>query len=86
MKLSKISKIALSELGLGTELTCSNMDDVFGVLQEYEITEIEVNQSEMYKIVQVYLSNVGNDKNGNQGKILQEGKIDKFFGIKLVLV
>lgn len=61
-----------------------NIDDLFTVLMKFGFKEIEVSPHEMHMIVRFYLANIGNDKNGNQGKVMREGKIDQFFGVKLL--
>lgn len=67
-------------------LSSSNIDDCFSVLFELDIKEIEVNKREMVYIVAFYLANIGKDKDGNQGKVLMENKIDRFMGVNLILV
>lgn len=84
MKLSNFVKLAGSNVSYGT-LSITNVDDFFRQAFIYGIKEMEVNNFEMHLIVHFYLANVGNDKNGNQGKIMREGVLDKFLGIDLIL-
>lgn len=86
MKLKDFAKLIGPELGYGKEMliTAGNIDDIFGLLRKYDFTEIIVNTEEMLILVRFYLVNVQGDKNGNQAKVMKEGKIDKFFGINLI--
>lgn len=82
MKLADFSKLTKGKTGTDI-LTCSNIDDVFALLKEYGIKEIEVSQEEMFMITRMYLSNSG-DKDPDKPKILREGKIDRFYGVDIV--
>ena len=67
------------------EIVASNVDDVVFKAKELGVKEIEVSQSVMNMIVCFYLSNSG-DKDPDKPKILREGKIDCWFGLKVNLV
>jgi len=60
-----------------------NVDDIFNALRRVGATEVTVNTEQMGLIVQFYLCNAAHAP--ENGKILREGKLDKFMGIKLVL-
>ena len=62
----------------------SNIDDIVFKLLELGVKEIEVSQAEMNIIVAFYLANSG-DKDPDKPKILREGKIDKYLGLKVKL-
>lgn len=66
----------------------TNLDDIFRELRTKGITEVKVNWNEMLMIALWVVANIEKsyaDKNWTAIKILREGKIDKFLGIKLHL-
>lgn len=65
-------------------LASNNVDDVFMKLKSLKISEIEVGRGDMNLLIRFYLANVGQDRDGGQGKILKEGKLDRFMGIDLI--
>ena len=64
-------------------LRAVNADDVFIDLIKKGITEVSVTPDEMLVIATFFLANLG--ANEPHLPLLTEGKIDKFFGVKLVL-
>ena len=88
MKLKDFYKLSRGELygGIKTDviMTLSDLDDVFVLAKRRGIEEMQVTKDEMSMIVRWFLANCQNDKNGNQAKVIREGKIDKFFGVNLV--
>ena len=88
MKLQDLADLCYVRIGGSpgiATISLSNLDDFFREFNKLGIEEVEVNRYQMLMIVQWYLGNVGNDKDGNQGKIIREGKIDEFLGVKLIL-
>ena len=89
MNLSDLLPLIGLELGYDLKQPMSFMrvtevDDVFRVMVKLGVKEINVTKEQMFLLVRYYLANVGNDKDGGQGKIMKEGKLDKFFGITLI--
>jgi hypothetical protein len=84
MNLTELTKLVSPRLGIDC-LSVSVVDDFFRHFFILGIKEVSVNKEQMSMIVHFYLANIGNDKNGNQAKVMQEGKIDKFLGVKLNL-
>lgn len=68
----------------GRAMSLSNLDDVFVLASKYGVSEVQVTRSEMLMIMQWFLANSQHDKNGDQAKVIKEGKIDKFFGVNLI--
>ena len=71
-----------------------NIDDVFSVLKEKGINEVKVDWHEMLIMsrfvvcnitCQNYPKNLEKDYSWEALRILREGKIDKFLGVKLYL-
>lgn len=79
MNLEKFAKLCGFE-----NIVVSNIDDVVLKIKEFGVKEIWVSQAEMNIIVQFYLTNSG-DKDPDKPKILREGKIDKYLGLKVKL-
>lgn len=86
-----IEKIDGSELG-GSKgkvvVFLSNIDDIFGLLKQKGITEIEVDWNIMFMIARFAIANANpnsNDMNWDTIKIIKDGIIDKFFGVNLIL-
>src|SRR3990167_2112595 len=80
------------EMGVVNEpLTFSyiNLDEVFMVLRKRKIEAVRVNFDQMFKIMNYMLANArvlnDEDRMWEALKIMQEGKVDKFLGIKLIL-
>ncbi len=70
-------------LKLGEEITVLDISAVFEQLRYLGVNKIIVTPDEMSHIVRWYIANVGSDKNGNQGKILTEGKLTKLAGVDI---
>ena len=87
MKLNKILPLISVFQGMDKDnpLSALNVDDYFFTLNELGVEEVTVNQEQMNIIVRFYLGNVGNDKNGDQAKVIKETKLDCFLGVKLIL-
>ena len=79
MNLEKFSKLS----GF-SDIMPSNIDDIVFKAKELGIKDLEVSQAIMNIIVYFYLANSG-DKDPAKPKILREGKIDKYLGIKVKL-
>ena len=79
MNLEKFAKLS----GFN-EVIASNIDDVVFKVKELGVKEIEVSQAVMNVIVCFYLANSG-DKDPAKPKILREGKVDRYLGIKINL-
>ena len=65
-----------------------NVDDVFKILKGRGVNEVKVSWEEMITIALFVVSNIQNGKNTQWDalQILREGKVDKFLGVKLILV
>ena len=84
MKLNKFIRILKPIIG-SDALLVTNIDDVFRELINLGVTEIEVDRLEMNLIVSMFLASCG-DKEPLKGKIIRENILDKFMGIKLILI
>lgn len=95
-----VKKMDASEVGGASgeiHVSVTNIDDIFRVLRKRKIKEVRVDFDEMYLAMmfivvnaQVHRTDLDNPKNDIELNwkvisILQEGKIDKLFDIKLVL-
>ena len=85
-KLTELLKTIGPEIGYGDSLvlfSSANSFDIFEALSNRGIKEVEVQNAEMSLIVRVFLANCSGDR--EIVKIMREGKIDKFLGVKLRL-
>ena len=85
-KLTELLKTIGPEIGYGDSLvlfSSANSFAIFEVLNNRGIKEVEVQNAEMSLIVRVFLANCS----GGNGivKIIREGRVDKFLGVKLRL-
>lgn len=64
-------------------ISVSNLDDIMMMVREYGIDELTVDWYVMLSLARFLAANINDDK--LRMKLLQEGKIDKYFGIKLIL-
>ena len=94
LKLSDILKtLDTSEFGLGegsVTMSVLNVDDIFGLLMKKGIKEVKVNFGEMFMITIWTIANIQNYNGKNETnwqalKLIKDGKINKFFGIRLYL-
>lgn len=83
LSFDKLSKLLEPNLG---SVTYSNIDDYFVEISNLGIEEVEVLAPTMDKIVRAYLASVAGDKDGGQGKVIRENRLDKYMGVKVVLV
>ncbi len=69
--------------------TLSNIDDIFRLFRKRGIKEVGVDMDEMFMIVMFMIANSGGERekrNWDVFRVLQEGKVDKFLGVKLRLI
>ena len=85
-KLTELIKTIGPDIGYGDGLVLfsgANSFGIFEALNNRGIKEVEVQNAEMSLIVRVFLANCS----GGNGivKIIREGRVDKFLGVKLRL-
>ena len=92
LRLRDLYDTIASDIGHATPMTMSvsNVDDVFLVLKKRGIREVVVNFGEMHMITMFTINaiqqhNDEQDRNWDALKLIQEGEMDKFFGVKLIL-
>ena len=64
-------------------ITVVNIDTMFLSLIDKNIEEVEISKKEMVIIVFYFIANVGNTELA--AEVLRNNKLDKFFGINLIL-
>ena len=94
LKLVDIVDLMSEELGYGKDNTVTistiNVDDIFGILRKRGIKEIIVSFHEMFLIITFTIANIQQYNNEQDMKwealkLIQDGLMDKFFGVKLIL-
>lgn len=98
-KLSEILKDIGPEMGLGhgeVIFSAINVDDVFGILYKRRLKEVIVSREEMFQITRFMIANSMpqlpdykplslSELNWLIWEALSEGKVNKFFGVRLIL-
>jgi len=74
-------------INVGNNFSTSYVNDIFMVIAKKGIKDVSVDFDEMFIITQYAIANSGktDDINWDALKIIQEGKMDKFFGVNLHL-
>jgi len=93
MILSEFLKFGNQFIGGGAGeiyLELGNVDDVFRALKKMGVKEVEVNEEQMFMIVSFIFGNLPKYFLEQKEQIdalvlIKKGKIDSFFGIKLIL-
>lgn len=60
-----------------------NTEDIFSFINNLGIDSVIVNKEEMQMLIRFFMGNSGNTELGS--KVLSEGKLDKLYGVQLIL-
>ena len=85
----KLKDIYENTTEFGGVMVLTNVDDIFCKIRSEGIDEVRVSWREMLDVARFTLANISNVKVDNLDwpdlKIITEGRVDKFFGVKLIL-